>query len=167
MNNNFAINLPDIKNNDNKLFLKNEYDKFEGNGSNISPLIRLLSVPSGTESLAVTLYDPDAPTGSGFWHLIAYDISKNFIEIPENLNQYLFSGNTCEINFASNDFGIKEYSGACPPIGEIHRYIFTVHSLNVAKLNVDNNATNALIRFMINMHTIAKASYITTYARNI
>ncbi len=141
---------------------KNEYNDFGGNGDNTSPALSWENVPQQAKSFAITAYDPDAPTGSGFWHWVAYNIPSNVHSLPAGAGNLFDSA----MKQASSDFGAPGYGGCCPPEGDIpHRYIFTVHALSCEDLGVTPDLTNAVIRFLINMHTISKASVITLYKR--
>ena len=142
-----------------------EFNGFGGSGDNISPQLSWENIPAGTQSFAVTAYDPDAPTGSGFWHWVAFDIPAEVKSLAEN------SGNTAEENPYSftqshNDFGLPGYSGACPPEGDnAHPYIFTIHALGVDKLGIDQHTPNAVARFLIHANSLASASLTGFYQR--
>lgn len=154
-----------INNLDNYAFLSkaNEFNKFDGEGSNISPSLRWQDYPEETKSFALTVYDPDAPTGSGFWHWIAYDIPTTISSLPEDINN---SPSATAFKQAMTDYGFNEYSGPCPPKGDIaHRYIFKIHALNCESLNIDPQAPNAVVRFILNSVTIDTASVTVLYKR--
>ncbi len=121
-------------------------------GANERPALCWQGTPDGTKSFAITFYDEDAPTGSGFWHWVAYDIPPGTTELSaDSLPEGTQEGNT--------DFGIPGYFGPCPPIGREHRYTFTIHALDTEKLEAPENATAALTGFFIYQHTIAKATF--------
>ncbi|CDG22196.1 conserved protein of unknown function [Xenorhabdus poinarii G6] len=151
-----------FKNND---FLKkeNEFNEFGGRGDNRSPELAWTEAPGETKSFAITVYDPDAPTGSGFWHWVAFDIP---IETPCLFaNAGRSDGSQLPIGTiqSRNDYGLFGYGGPCPPEGDkAHRYIFTVHALSVEKLGIDAEVTNAVARFYIQANTLATA-FITGY----
>jgi Raf kinase inhibitor-like YbhB/YbcL family protein len=129
------------------------------NGGNISPHLAWEGTPAGTESFIVTCYDPDAPTGSGWWHWVVADIPGNVSELPPGAGASLPAG-----AFESRtDFGAPGYGGAAPPPGNPHRYIFTVHALKVKSIGVDRDASGALVGFMAHMNGIGKATITTTY----
>lgn len=141
----------------------NEYHNFGGNGDNVSPALSWEHVPQGTKSFAVTAYDPDAPTGSGFWHWVAYNIPASLTALAAGAGN---PANIPDITHAQSDFGTPGYGGCCPPEGDIpHRYIFTLHALSCDDLGVTPDLPNAVIRFLINMHTLEKASVVTLYKR--
>ena len=151
------LDLNDLKN-QNWLTKKSEYNQFGGNGENTPPKVRWDNVHQDTKSFALTLYDPDAPTGSGFWHWIVVNIPSNLREL--SLDESSLYGNII------NDFGNIGYGGVCPPEGDKpHQYIFTIHSINVDNLEINKDMSNAIVRFLINAHTIDKSSFITYYQR--
>jgi Raf kinase inhibitor-like YbhB/YbcL family protein len=130
----------------------NYLDTFGCSGRNLRPPLAWDGVPERTQSLALTFYDQDAPTGSGFWHWVAYNLSANLRELPTGpLPAGAVEGNT--------DFGVPGYYGPCPPVGRRHRYTFYLHALDVTSLEVPANATAALSGFFIYQHTIERASF--------
>jgi len=140
-----------------------EFNSFGCNGQNISPELSWISIPKGTKSFAVTLYDPDAPTGSGWWHWIAVNIPANITMLPAGASGKTMPKGVLEI---VNDYGTVGFGGACPPKGDKpHRYIFTVYALDVAKLDVKSSTNDPVVGYYINAHTIAKASLISYYGR--
>lgn len=145
---------------------KNVFKGFGCSGENIFPEITWISAPSGTKSYALTVYDPDAPTGSGWWHYVAVNIPASYASLSNNIaSQNKFSVKD-GINQVRNDFGNYSFGGPCPPTGDkAHRYVFTIHALKVEKLEVPESATAALAGFMINQNTIAKDSFTGFYKR--
>jgi len=114
----------------------------------------------------VTMYDPDAPTGSGWWHWQVYDISANVTGLKSNAGN--LAAATAPKGSIQNptDFGAAGYGGPCPPAGAVsHQYIFTVHALKVESLGLKADATPALVGFYLGFNTIAKASLIGYYGR--
>jgi len=141
-----------------------EYKGFGCTGENLSPALEWKNVPAGTLSFAVTVYDPDAPTGSGFWHWVVYNIPATATGLPGGavLTESLPTG----AKQGRNDFGERNFSGACPPPGDKpHHYIFTVYALKVDKLRVPEDATAALIGFNIMANRLGLAKLTTTYSR--
>ncbi len=135
-------------------------------GDNISPKLAWENIPNGTKSFAVTMYDPDAPTGSGWWHWVVFDIPSNITSLAKNSGDISLNIMPKTAIQSITDFGKRGYGGACPPIGHgAHKYIFTVYALDVDKLGLDINASPALVGFMINSHTLEKASVIAYYGR--
>jgi hypothetical protein len=135
-------------------------------GNNISPALEWHGAPVKTKSYAITAYDPDAPTGSGWWHWVVYDIPANVTKLPAGagdgskhlLPQGAVQGNT--------DFGIAGYGGPCPPAGDKpHHYHFTVFALDTDKLDIPASATAAYVGFNLHAHTLAKAEIVALYGR--
>lgn len=131
---------------------------FGYSGKNQSPELHWSNPPSGTKSFAVTMYDPDAPTGSGFWHWVV-------INIPASATQLLQGAGNANLKLAPagslqglNDTGAQGYQGPCPDGDTPHRYFITVYALNTDKLPAPPNATAALTGFLLNKAAIAKAS---------
>jgi len=135
-------------------------------GKNISPALKWSGAPSGTKSYAVTVYDPDAPTGSGWWHWVVYNIPASATELPEGAGG---SDGKCMPAGAvqgRTDFGSAGFGGACPPPGDKpHRYIFTVYALKTDKIEAPADATAALIGFMVHANQLGKASFEAKYGR--
>lgn len=156
--NKFSIFSNDFKNGSN-LVKTNEFNGFGCNGKNIAPKIKLKDVPSETKSLAFTIYDPDAPTGSGWWHFVAYNIPAKEKSIYANRLPKGAMANT-------NDSGSKDFMGPCPPVGHgKHHYHFNVYALDTEKLEIPANATAAFVGYMINQHKIASATIVGIYER--
>ncbi len=118
-----------------------EFIGFGCNGENLSPQLLWSGAPQGTKSFAITVYDPDAPTGSGWWHWQIVNIPVSTIEILRgagDINRDIAPKNSIQIE---NDFGFHGFGGACPPVGnKPHRYQFTIHALSVENLDVAANA---------------------------
>jgi Raf kinase inhibitor-like YbhB/YbcL family protein len=135
-------------------------------GKNISPALKWSGAPAGTKSYAVTVYDPDAPTGSGWWHWVVYNIPASTTELPEGAGGADGKGLPAGAVQGRTDFGAAGFGGACPPAGDKpHRYIFTVYALKTDKIDAPADATAALVGFMINANTLAKASFEAKYGR--
>ena len=126
-----------------------------------------MKFPKKAKSLAITIYDPDAPTGSGWWHWIVYDMpttTKKVFSGKKKVAPWVSFGK--EGLFGRNDFGKQNYGGPCPPVGHgKHRYILTVYALSVEKLKLSRNASAALIGYNINANVIDKASITAIYQR--
>ncbi len=125
---------------------------------NTSPHLKWLGAPEGTKSYAVTCYDPDAPTGSGFWHWTVANIPADVTELPAvgPIPAGAVEGRT--------DFGEPGYGGAAPPPGHgPHRYIFTVFAVDTERLDVTPDNSGAVFGFNLHFHTLAKASITATY----
>ncbi|WP_237386200.1 YbhB/YbcL family Raf kinase inhibitor-like protein [Xenorhabdus sp. Sc-CR9] len=159
------ISSTEFKNND-FLLKEHEFNEFGGNGDNRSPELVWTDAPAGTKSFAITVYDPDAPTGSGFWHWVAFDIPVDTQLLQANAGQSDSSKLPTGTIQSRNDYGLFGFGGPCPPLGDkAHRYIFTVHALSVEKLGVDAETTNAVARFMIQANTLATAVITSYYQR--
>ncbi len=169
----FKLTAPDLESKG-RIALTHVYNGMGCNGQNISPALQWANAPAGTKSFAVTAYDPDAPTGSGWWHWVMYNIpvsttglaagagnGRNWISRPthpSNAPPGSVQGTT--------DFGTKGYGGPCPPVGDKpHHYHFTVFALKTDKLDVPANATAGYIGFNLNASKLATARVTGLYAR--
>jgi hypothetical protein len=161
---NFTLSSTDIAHGE----FMNKAQEFEGfgcSGGNQSPQLSWRNAPKGTEAFAITAYDPDAPTGSGWWHW-------QIVNIPAAVNS-LVAGSGDQSNKSTptgslqitNDYGAAGFGGACPPEGHgAHRYQFTVHALS-KKLELPENASGALTGYMINAHTLGSSTIEALYKR--
>lgn len=131
-------------------------------GGNISPALSWSDAPEGTKSYAVTAYDPDAPTGSGWWHWVVFDIPANVTALEQGAGSGTIPAGAVQ---SRTDFGAPGFGGACPPPGEVHRYQFKVHALGVESLGLDENASAALVGFMLGQNAIATADLTAVYSR--
>lgn len=144
----------------------NVLNGFGCTGKNISPKITWRGEPEGTQSYVVSMYDPDAPTGSGWWHWVIANIPASVHEIPKGAGSGQTDAKIPEGTIQTNtDFGQSGYGGPCPPEGTTHRYIITVTALKVPKLDVTNATTGAQVGFMAGMNSLGKATYTLTYGR--
>lgn len=144
-----------------------EFNGFDGSGENRSPSLQWSGAPANTKSYALTMYDPDAHTGSGFWHWVAYDIRREVSALPQ-CSGILDMGElkSSLLKNASNDFGTSGYGGPCPPYGDkAHRYIFTLHALAVDELGATTEMPNAVVRYLIQANSIASAQLTGHYKR--
>lgn len=134
------------------------YNGFGLSGGNLSPHLHWDGAPADTRSFAVTMYDPDAPTGSGFWHWVLYDIPADVTELSTGAASGSMEALPSGATHARNDYGTKDYGGpAAPPGTGIHRYIFAVHALDVDKLDVPPEVSPALVGFNLTFHILARA----------
>ena len=134
---------------------KHYWNNFGCTGENIMPDLKWTNVPAGTKSFAVTFYDKDAPTGSGFWHWVAYDIPAETQQLAGGANGGTLPAGAVEGN---TDLGKPGFFGPCPPVGRTHNYVYTVHALKVDKLPIDKGASPALVGFYLWQNTLGKAS---------
>lgn len=136
-------------------------------GGNHSPAISWSGEPAGTESFAVTMYDPDAPTGSGWWHWTVFNIPPTVHSLAEDAG----AGNSPALPAGATegrtDFGFSHYGGPCPPVGNPpHHYEITVFAVKVAKLpDLDAQSSGALVGFLLHFNTLATARITGLYGR--
>jgi Raf kinase inhibitor-like YbhB/YbcL family protein len=144
------------------------FNGFGCTGGNISPSLSWTGAPNGTKSFAITVFDPNAPTGSGWWHWVVFNIPASTTSVPKNagdVNAKLMPAGAIQ---SRTDFGADGYGGPCPPPGDKpHHYHFNVFAVDVDKLPdaQDHNASAALVGFDLHFHTLAKATLVGTYGR--
>ncbi|MET8252334.1 YbhB/YbcL family Raf kinase inhibitor-like protein [Micromonospora sp. NPDC005197] len=126
-------------------------------GENVSPQLTWSDFPAETKSFAVTCYDPDAPTGSGFWHWVLVNVPVDVTQLPTGAGAA--AGTDLGGAFSvRNDYGEQGYGGAAPPPGDRpHRYVFAVHALDVDRLDLTPDASPAYVGFNLTFHTLARA----------
>jgi Raf kinase inhibitor-like YbhB/YbcL family protein len=135
-------------------------------GGNVSPALAWRGAPKETKSFAVTVYDPDAPTGSGWWHWVVFNLPAGTAALPQGAGDPAASKLPAGAVQSRTDFGKPGWGGPCPPVGDKpHRYIFTVHALKVDKLDLDENAPAAMVGFMLNANRLGQASFTARYGR--
>lgn len=144
-----------------------EFMGFGCSGADMSPHLKWSGAPEGTKSYAITAYDPDAPTGSGWWHW-------QLVNIPKNITELASGAGSTKKNLApqgsvqvENDYGSRGYGGACPPKGHgVHHYRFTIHALSIDKLELPEGASGALAGYMINANTLESSTLESLYQRD-
>lgn len=161
----FSVSSPQLKSGG-RLALEQVFNSFGCTGQNVSPALNWTNPPTGTQSYAITVYDPDAPTGSGWWHWVVFNIPASATGVPKNagdLNAKLLPAGSVQ---SRTDFGTPGYGGGCPPAGDKpHRYFFTVHALKTDKLPLDENASGAMVGFYLGQNTLGKATIQVKYSR--
>ncbi len=145
------------------------FDRFGCHGGNISPELAWSGAPQGTKSFAILAFDPDAPTGSGWWHWVVFNLPITATRVATDASR---TGALPQGAIQSrSDFGIAAYGGACPPAGHgVHRYQFTVYALSVADLTagdfpLDANAPAAMVSFVVHAYALDHATIEVTYRR--
>ena len=134
-------------------------------GKNQSPHLRWSGFPATTQGFTITCLDPDAPTGSGFWHWV-------LVGVPVTVTELARGAGASEAPLppgafhVRNDYGSLDYGGAAPPPGDhLHRYIFAVHAVDTDSLGLDRLASPAVVGFTLAFHTVARATLRATYQR--
>jgi Raf kinase inhibitor-like YbhB/YbcL family protein len=161
----FRLNSPTLTHNS-ELSTAHVFNGFGCNGGNVSPALKWSGAPAGTKSFAVTVFDPDAPTDSGWWHWVVVNIPANVDSLPEaagGQNGQSLPEVAMQIR---TDFGAPGYGGACPPAGDKpHRYVFTVYALKSSRLDLPKDASAALASFMIRANELGRARLVATFGR--
>lgn len=150
----------------NRLSLAQVYAGYGCTGQNISPALQWAYAPTKTRSFAVTVFDPDAPTGKGWWHWLMFNIPLAVSALRTDAgNVFRALAPHGSIQSVTN-FGTQGYGGACPPKGDPpHRYLFTVYALDIAHLDLDPKTPPSEVAGYIKQHTIARASITAYYQR--
>lgn len=161
----FTLTSPQVKDGE-RLTQDQVFSGFGCTGKNISPALEWKDWPQGAKSFAVTVYDPDAPTGSGWWHWVIFNIPANEHALPANAGN-TDSGLAPKGSIQSmTDFGKPGFGGACPPKGhKPHRYQFTVYALDTEKLPLESSAPAAMVGFFLNQHSLGKATFTAYFSR--
>jgi Raf kinase inhibitor-like YbhB/YbcL family protein len=161
----FRLTSPTVKD---KGTIANEhvFNGFGCSGNNTSPELRWQGAPKGTKSFAVTVYDPDAPTGSGWWHWVIFNIPPDTTSLPAGAGK-AEGGDVPQGSIQSmTDFGHPGYGGPCPPAGDKpHRYVFTVYALKVDQIPLQKDASGAMVGFYLNQNKLGKATFTARYGR--
>lgn len=128
-------------------------------GRNVAPDLTWTEVPEGTASFAITVFDPDAPTGSGWWHWVAIDLPAEVTSLAEG--QPL----PATAREWDNDYGYRGYGGPNPPAGPAHRYVHTVYALPFDRVPLPDTATSAMVRATVIRSALDSASFTATFAQ--
>ncbi len=160
----FTLYSPDIYQNQ-QIREEQVFNNFGCDGQNVSPRLVWRNAPNNVKSFAITMFNKDAKTGSGWWHWIVYNIPANINKIDEgaSTNKKLLPKGAIQ---GINDYGKKQYGGACPPEREKHNYIITIYALNVEKLDLPRNSTPAMVSLYLNKHKIKIATINAFYERH-
>lgn len=143
-----------------------EFNGFGCTGQNQSPQLSWENAPEDAKSFAVTMYDPDAPTGSGWWHWVVFDIPADVNELVSNAGNVKLDLAPENATQSITNYGTNGYGGPCPPVGHgLHQYVITVHALKTDKLGLDENANPAVVGYYLWNNTIAKASIVAYYQK--
>ncbi|HEX3812974.1 MAG TPA: YbhB/YbcL family Raf kinase inhibitor-like protein [Mycobacteriales bacterium] len=138
----------------------------DAGGTDTSPQLAWSGAPAGTLSYAVTCYDPDAPTASGFWHWAVYDIPATVAELPTGAGDADGAKLPAGAKTLAGDASLKQYVGAAPPPGHVeHRYHYMVHAVDVESLGLPEGATPAYLGFNLFGHAIARGGIVATFQR--
>ena len=141
------------------------FNAFGCKGKNLSPELHWSGAPEGTKSFALMVHDPDAPTGSGFWHWVVYNIPADVDHLPSEAGDPKKPGLPKGAVQGRTDFGTLGYGGPCPPPGKPHHYHFRLFALKVPKLEVPTDATAAMIGFNVNANKLADTELVGLYGR--
>jgi Raf kinase inhibitor-like YbhB/YbcL family protein len=161
----FEISSPAIGG-DGAIPLKHTANAFGCTGENLSLPLVWKDVPADAKSLALTMYDPDAPTGSGFWHWLVVNLPVSTTGLPKGIGAAGNAKLPAGAVQARGDASVAGYFGPCPPQGDPpHRYIFTIFAVKTDKLDIDANTSGAVVGFNLHFNTIDKASVTYTYGR--
>jgi hypothetical protein len=161
----FRVTSPTVKE-QGKIGEEHVYNGFGCKGGNISPELRWENAPKDTKSFAVTVYDPDAPTGSGWWHWVIFNISPDIKSLLRDAGKPDGPAAPKGSVQSMTDFGQPGYGGPCPPPGDKpHRYIFAVYALKIDQLPLNKDSSGAMAGFYLNQNKLAKASLTALYGR--
>ncbi|WP_042442773.1 YbhB/YbcL family Raf kinase inhibitor-like protein [Azospirillum sp. B510] len=145
---------------------RNVFSGFGCTGGNQSPALSWSAPPAGTRSFAITIYDPDAPTGSGWWHWVVFNLPADTRGLPAGAGDGAKPKLPAGAVQSRTDYGTPGYGGPCPPQGdEPHRYVVTVHALKVDSLSLPPEPSAAMVGFNLNAASLGKASLTARYGR--
>lgn len=160
----FTLSSPDITAGG-KIAAAQVFSAFGCKGGNVSPALAWSGAPAGTRSFALLMYDPDAPTGSGWWHWVLYNIPATATSLPAGAgdpHKNLLPAGALQ---GRTDFGTPGYGGPCPPPGKPHHYHLWLYALKVERLEVPADATAAYIGFNVRAQALGRAQLMGVYGR--
>ena len=161
----FTVTSPQVKPGG-RMAVEQVFNGFGCEGGNVSPALQWQGAPRDTKSFAITLYDPDAPTGSGWWHWVVFNIPADVNSLAKNAGNPQATLVPSGSIQGRTDFGQPGYGGPCPPAGDKrHRYQFTVYALKTDKLPLDENAPAAMVGFYLQQNLIRKTVLTGYYSR--
>ncbi len=161
----FSLSSPEIKAHA-RLAHEQVFKGFGCEGGNLSPELAWAGAPKGTRSYAVTAYDPDAPTGSGWWHWVVFNLPADAAGLKKGAGDPKAGLMPAGAVQGRTDFGQTGYGGPCPPVGDKpHRYIFTVYALKIDKLPLDETSPAAMVGYFLNQNMLGKAVLQGRYGR--
>jgi Raf kinase inhibitor-like YbhB/YbcL family protein len=135
-------------------------------GGNKSPAVSWSGAPAGTQSFAITMYDSNAPTGSGWWHWTVFNIPPTVHSLKAGAGDVGSTSLPAGAVQGRTDFGFSHYGGPCPPVGDPpHHYEITVFAVKAAKLPLNAQSSGALVGFLLHFNTLAKAQTVGTFGR--
>ena len=141
------------------------FNEFGCKGGNISPALAWSGAPAGTKSFALLMHDPDAPTGSGWWHWVVYNIPAATTSLAAGAGDPKKGLMPAAAVQGRTDYGSVGYGGPCPPPGSPHHYNFRLYALKVPKLEVPEGASAALIGFNVRAQALGEAHLTGMYGR--
>jgi Raf kinase inhibitor-like YbhB/YbcL family protein len=160
----FTLTSRDIVN-DKKIPEAQVFNSFGCRGGNVSPQLAWSNAPTGTKSFALLVHDPDAPTGSGWWHWVVYNIPADATSIAADAGNPAKGLMPAGAVQGRTDFGTPGYGGPCPPPGKPHHYYFRLYALKVPKLDLPADATAAMVGFNVRASSLAEAQILGLYGR--
>jgi len=164
----FVLKSADIAPNA-KIADKHVFKGFGCEGGNVSPALEWSGAPAGTKSFAITMYDPDAPTGSGWWHWVVFNLPASTTKLDQGAGDTSGAKLPAGAVQSRTDFGGQGYGGPCPPKGPSlknpHHYVFTVFALKVDKLDLGPDSSGALVGYMLNANALGRATFTGRYGR--
>ncbi|HTV87510.1 MAG TPA: YbhB/YbcL family Raf kinase inhibitor-like protein [Stellaceae bacterium] len=159
-----VVTSPDLGNGG-RMPLATVFNSFGCTGQNRSPALAWSGEPAGTKSFAITMFDPDAPTGSGFWHWTVFNIPPDVHSLAADAGAQGSSAMPQGAGEGRNDYGFSYYGGPCPPPGPAHHYHITVYAVKVARLPLNGDSSGAVVGFNLHFNTLAKGQIIGIYGR--